>query len=160
MTERLWTPWRMQYIASDKSARGCIFCDLPAEDNDRENLIVARSSRAFIILNAYPYTSGHVVVVPYEHVPDLEQLDEETLLDIALMMNRATAALRRMAKPDGFNLGANIGKAGGAGLADHVHLHVVPRWVGDSNFMPAIADTRLLPQTLLNTYDELLAAGI
>ena len=160
MTERLWTPWRMQYIASDKSARGCIFCDLPAEDNDRENLIVARSGRSFIILNAYPYTSGHLAVVPYQHVPDLEELDEETLLDLTLMMNRATAALRRTAKPDGFNLGANIGKAGGAGFADHVHLHVVPRWVGDSNFMPAIADTRLLPQTLLDTYDELIAAGI
>ena len=98
--------------------------------------------------------------MPYRHVPDLEKLDEETLLDIALMMNRATTALRRMVAPDGFNIGANIGKAAGAGFADHVHLHVVPRWVGDSNFMSTISDTRLLPQTLLDTYDQLIGAGI
>ena len=160
MTERLWTPWRMQYITSDKTGKGCVFCDLPAENNDRDNLIVARSDHSFIILNAYPYTSGHLVVVPFRHVPSLEELDEHTLLDLSLLTNRATAALRRVMKPAGFNIGANIGKAAGAGIADHFHLHVVPRWVGDSNFMPAIADTRLLPQMLLDTYDELIAAGI
>ena len=160
MTERLWTPWRMQYITSDKTGRGCVFCDLPAENNDRDNLIVVRSDHSFIILNAYPYTSGHLVVVPFRHVPSLEELDEHTLLDLSLLTNRATAALRRVMKPAGFNLGANIGKAAGAGIADHFHLHVVPRWVGDSNFMPAIADTRLLPQMLLDTYDQLIAADI
>ena len=160
MTERLWTPWRMRYITSDKTGGGCIFCDLPAENNDRDNLIVVRSDHSFIILNAYPYTSGHLVVVPFQHVPSLEELDEHTLLDLSLLTNRATAALRRVMQPAGFNLGANIGKAAGAGIADHFHLHVVPRWVGDSNFMPAIADTRLLPQMLLDTYDELIAAGI
>ena len=160
MTERLWTPWRMQYITSDKTGRGCVFCDLPAENNDRDNLIVVRSDHSFIILNAYPYTSGHLMVVPFRHVPSLEELDEHTLLDLSLLTNRATAALRRAMKPAGFNLGANIGKAAGAGIADHFHLHVVPRWVGDSNFMPAIADTRLLPQMLLDTYDELVAADI
>ena len=160
MTERLWTPWRMQYITSDKKGGGCVFCDLPAENNDRDNLIVVRSDHSFIILNAYPYTSGHLVVVPFRHVASLEELDEHTLLDLSLLTNRATAALRRVMKPAGFNLGANIGKAAGAGIADHFHLHVVPRWVGDSNFMPAIADTRLLPQMLLDTYDQLIAADI
>lgn len=160
MTERLWSPWRIQYVAAEKCGENCIFCNLASENNDRDNLILARSSHSFALLNAYPYTSGHMMIVPFEHVPGLENLDQTTLLDLMLLTNRATAALRRATHPDGFNIGVNVGKTAGAGIPGHIHLHIVPRWIGDSNFMPTIADTRVLPQMLSDTYDNLVAAGI
>ncbi|MBI2939082.1 MAG: HIT domain-containing protein [Chloroflexi bacterium] len=159
MTERLWTPWRMEFIVSKKDGE-CIFCAKPREARDRENYILARGVHAYIILNAYPYNNGHLMAVPYAHVPTLEQLDPATAAELMALTQRSLVALRRALSPDGFNVGMNIGRAAGAGIADHVHLHVVPRWSGDTNFMPVIADTRLLPELLAATRERLMQAGI
>lgn len=149
----------MDFIMS-KKGDGCIFCTKPREQNDRENYILARGTHCFVILNAYPYNNGHLMVVPYAHVATLEQLDAATCAEMMELTKRCVAVLRRTMTPDGFNIGANIGSAAGAGIADHVHLHVVPRWVGDTNFMPVIGDTRLLPELLRSTYDRLQAGGL
>jgi ATP adenylyltransferase len=126
--------------------------------DDRENLVLLRGQRAFLILNRYPYNNGHFMSVPYEHVPSLEDLDAPTLTEMMLLVNRGLAALRAVSAPDGFNLGVNLGHVAGAGVADHVHIHAVPRWQGDTNFMPVVGDMRVVPQTWLQTYDSLKAA--
>jgi ATP adenylyltransferase len=130
----------------------CIFCDLPAAQDDAASLIVQRGARAYVILNRYPYNNGHLMVVPYQHVPSFEALDPSTLGEIMGLVNQALAALRAMYNPQAFNLGANIGSAAGAGIADHVHMHVVPRWAGDTNFMTAVAGIRVIPEDLQETY--------
>lgn len=159
--KRLWTPWRMAYIESDKSAGdGCLFCEKARESRDRENLILRRGKRTFVILNLYPYNNGHLMVVPYDHCGSLEQLDAETLAEMMLQAKRCVEVLRRAMAPNGFNVGINIGRPAGAGLESHVHLHVVPRWSGDSNFMPVLDDTRLIPEDLSSTYERLTRAGI
>ncbi len=155
--ERLWAPWRMKYLRSDHS-EGCIFCQKAAEDRDRENYILFRGRRCYILLNLYPYSNGHLMVAPYEHLPSLEDLAEETLAEMMCLVSKALTLLRRAVNPAGFNVGANIGKAAGAGFDDHVHIHIVPRWHGDTNFMPVLADTRVIPEFLDDTYDLLLAA--
>lgn len=172
--EHLWSPWRMTYLrGADPAAEaqagqstspilgtrplgpvGCIFCDLPAQDRDADNLIVRRGRLAFVILNRYPYNNGHLMVVPYAHVPSLEQLDAPTLAEFMALTQQALATLRRMYAPDAFNLGANIGGAAGAGIAEHVHLHVVPRWAGDTNFMSTVAGTRVIPEDLRDTWRQ------
>lgn len=155
--ERLWTPWRMEYILSKKSGQ-CIFCDMLEAGDDRSCYILHRGQRAFVVLNRYPYNNGHLMVVPYEHVASLEDLDEKTLSELMQLVNKGMAALRETMNPHGFNIGANLGKAAGAGVDDHVHIHVVPRWEGDTNFMTTLANTRMVPEMLDQTCSRLGAA--
>jgi ATP adenylyltransferase len=148
----LWSPWRMEYILAPKTDNGCIFCNGLKEPDGTDNLIVFRGSKAFVMLNRYPYTSGHLMVVPYEHQASLDLLESGSRTDIMDLSARALQVLEALYKPQGFNLGMNIGIAAGAGILDHVHLHVVPRWVGDTNFMLSISQTRVLPELLEETY--------
>ena len=153
--DHLYTPWRMAYIRGEKKlVEGCVFCNAVQQADD-EALIVARSSHVFVILNRYPYNNGHLMVVPYEHVATQETLSDEALLDLMQTTNRALAALRQLYRPTAFNLGANLGQAAGAGIAEHFHLHIVPRWNGDVSFMSVVSNTRVVPDTLENTYREL-----
>ena len=159
--QRLWTPWRMAYLKAPKGAvtGGCIFCDKirAGVEHDRENFVLLRGARAFVMLNLYPYANGHMLVAPYEHTGELESLDGETLKEMMLLVGKGIRALRRVMGPQGFNVGANLGRAAGAGVEDHVHLHIVPRWNGDTNFMPVLSDLRMIPELLPQTYESLLA---
>jgi ATP adenylyltransferase len=151
---RLWAPWRLEYIKGPKSDE-CIFCVKTAGGDDRANYIVTRGEHCFVMLNAYPYNNGHVMVAPYEHVPTIEDLDDDALLDLMHLSQRSLQAIREAYSPDGFNLGVNQGAVAGAGVEDHVHLHVVPRWGADTNFMPVIGSTRVLPQSLDDSWETL-----
>lgn len=155
--ERLWTPWRMAYIKGEERHAGCVFCDLPAagEEHDPSNLILARGTRAFVIMNKFPYNTGHVMVAPTRHVAGWEELDAEELTEVSAWSQRVIGALKRALGPEGFNIGINQGVTAGAGIADHVHLHVVPRWGGDTNFMMSVGDTKVLPESLDDTYARL-----
>ncbi len=157
MMKHLWSPWRLEYLGG-RRAEGCIFCQAANGSDDVANLVLLRGERAFLILNRYPYNNGHLMVVPYAHVPSLEDLDSQTLTEIMLLLNRSLAALRSSLDPNGFNVGANLGKAAGAGIDEHVHLHVVPRWLGDTNFMPVVGDVRVIPETWQQTYERLKEA--
>jgi ATP adenylyltransferase len=148
----LWSPWRMEYIQAPKTEEGCIFCDGLKKADGPENLIVFRGPKAFVMLNRFPYTSGHLMVVPYEHKPSLDLLESNSRLDIMDLAARALQVLEILYSPQGFNIGMNIGSAAGAGVLDHVHLHVVPRWAGDTNFMSSISQTRVLPELLQETF--------
>jgi ATP adenylyltransferase len=156
---RIWTPWRMAFIRGEKAVN-CIFCLKASETQDRENFVVARAKFNLILLNIYPYTTGHLMIAPYVHQANLVQLESEVTAEMMDLARRATRVLRQAYQTESFNIGMNIGAAAGAGIADHVHLHVVPRWQGDSNFMPVLGDARLIPETLDVTYDRLLQAGI
>ena len=146
----------MAYIRGDKHpVDGCLFCNKALADDDDTEQIVARSDHVYVTLNRYPYNNGHLMVIPYAHVDTPEALAKEALTDLMVMTNRAIAALRQLYNPQGFNLGANIGTAAGAGIAEHYHFHIVPRWQGDANFMTAVSQTRVIPDTLDNTYNEL-----
>jgi len=153
--ELLWSPWRLQYVSSSKH-EGCIFCDAPKREDGKQ--ILHRGKHSFIIINAFPYNSGHVMVVPFRHVPTLELLTEEEAIEIHKNVVRSMRAIRKTYKPDGFNIGVNVGSAAGAGVAGHVHVHVVPRWVGDSNFMTILSNTKVLPELLADTYSKLKPA--
>jgi ATP adenylyltransferase len=153
----LWAPWRIEYIRGPKPDE-CIFCAAAASSEDAAHGVVHRGERCLVMVNAYPYNSGHLMVAPYRHVGGLEELDANELAEVSALTNRALGALRAVMAPDGFNLGVNLGEVAGAGFADHVHQHVVPRWEGDTNFMPAIADTRVMPQALEATRAEVAAA--
>jgi ATP adenylyltransferase len=155
--KHLWSPWRLEYLTEPK-ADDCIFCEAARGSDDREYLVMHRGERAFMILNRYPYNNGHFMVVPYAHVPSLENLDVPTLSEMMQLLNRGLGALRRAMAPDGFNVGANLGSVAGAGIEEHVHLHAVPRWQGDTNFMPVVGDMRVVPQTWTQTYDDIKAA--
>ncbi|MCD6559426.1 HIT family hydrolase [Thermococci archaeon] len=150
----IWAPWRIEYIRSPKHD-GCIFCDFPKENRDRERLILYRGEHAFVIMNNYPYNPGHVMIAPYRHVGKWEELTDEELLDMMKLSQLMIKALKRSMNPDGFNLGVNLGRVAGAGIEDHVHIHIVPRWNGDTNFMPVVADTKIIPESLEETYKEL-----
>jgi ATP adenylyltransferase len=152
--ERLWAPWRMEYIESEKSDE-CIFCAALESDDDAEKYVLHRGQHGFVLLNAYPYTSGHLMVAPNEHVDSLEALDGDTLLELMRLTQRSLGAIGENYGPEGFNIGVNQGKVAGAGVEDHVHLHVVPRWAGDTNFMPVVGGARVLPQSLADSYDAL-----
>lgn len=154
--KQIWTPWRRRYVKSvtKRVITGCVFCqkiDMP----DHEEHVIARSTHVYVTLNRYPYSNGHLMVVPYAHVATQEQLDEAALLDLMLMVNRSLAVLRRAYNPQAFNLGANIGEAAGAGVAAHYHFHIVPRWEGDANFMTSVGDTRIIPNSLDDCFNDL-----
>ncbi|MBL7119595.1 MAG: HIT domain-containing protein [Dehalococcoidia bacterium] len=152
--EHIWAPWRIEFILGEKP-EGCILCQKPKEKDDKSGLILYRGEKNFVILNKFPYNPGHLMISPYRHVPDLEDLTDDELLEHFDLVRRSSRALRRAFNPAGFNIGLNIGKPAGAGIGDHIHTHVVPRWEGDTNFMPVLADTRVLPEALASTYDKL-----
>jgi ATP adenylyltransferase len=155
--QQMWTPWRMAYIRREKRP-GCIFCEMLDAADDAANFILHRGELAFLVLNRYPYNNGHLMAVPYRHVDTLEALSPEETISMMALVTLGMQALRRTAHPHGFNIGVNIGKVAGAGVLDHVHTHIVPRWEGDANFMPVLGDVRLIPQDLSETYSELRAA--
>ena len=150
--KRLWAAWRMKYIGSANKETGCIFCNALSKKDDDTNLIVMRGERAFVILNKFPYTSGHLMVAPVAHKATLEELDAAARAEIMELTSFSMTVLRKVYNPQAFNLGANIGEAAGAGVPGHVHMHIVPRWNGDTNFMTSIGDVRVLPETLEETY--------
>jgi len=154
----LWTPWRYRYIADAAKDTGCIFCDAVAANDDAKTQIVHRGTSCFVILNRYPYTSGHVMVVPYAHVADLGAADPEMLSEMMRIAQRVQEALQKIYRPDGYNLGMNLGRAAGAGVTGHLHMHVLPRWAGDANFMTVISETRVEPEELATTYEKLRKA--
>jgi ATP adenylyltransferase len=153
----IFAPWRIEYIKGEKY-EGCIFCDFPRENNDEERLILYRGEYSFIIMNNYPYNPGHVMVAPYRHVSPLEELTDEETLDMMNNTKMIIKAIKSTMNPDGFNLGINLGRIAGAGIEDHIHFHVVPRWDGDTNFMPVLADVKVIPQAIEETYEQLRKA--
>ena len=155
--ERLWAPWRMRYIENADSSPGCIFCSKPAENSDQENLILWRGEKTFAILNAFPYSNGHLMITPYQHTADLDDLTDEEMLEMMAAARRGVNVLKAAFKPDGFNIGVNLGRVAGAGIADHIHIHIVPRWSGDTNFMPVLGEVRVIPESLQVVYQRLKA---
>lgn len=156
--DQIWSPWRMNYIMNHEKKASCVFCAVVDLSDGFDNLIVARGKTAFVILNRFPYTSGHLMVVPYAHIAELEQLDSDTRAEIMDLIVKASQVLKVIYRPEGFNIGANIGAAAGAGVAAHLHFHIVPRWAGDSNFMSTLANTRVLPESLEDTYNRVTQA--
>ena len=154
----LWTPWRYQYVTGTGGTQECVFCAAARGENDRATLVVHRTESSFVILNRYPYTNGHVMIVPCRHVATLNDLPDSTLAEMMLLARDAELHLRRLYRPDGVNLGLNIGQAAGAGIAEHVHMHALPRWFGDTNFMTVAGETRVLPEALEVTWERLRAA--
>jgi ATP adenylyltransferase len=150
VTERLWAPWRLEYVQGADDAQGCVFCTA-LEGDDEERLVVHRGRSAFVLLNRYPYASGHLMVAPRRHVGDLGGLTDDEALEIHRLAAHGLRVLGDVYGPDGYNLGWNLGRPAGAGVVDHVHLHVVPRWAGDTNFMPVLADVRVLPEHLIES---------
>jgi ATP adenylyltransferase len=154
--DHLWTPWRFDYISRIGHAEaGCVFCRILSEQSDRENLIVCRGQSAFVILNLFPYTSGHMLIVANRHIPFLQDAASHELHEIMELAQQCESALRAEYQPDGFNLGFNLGRAAGAGVASHLHMHVVPRWAGDGNFLSTVSETRVLPEELPQTWQRL-----
>ena len=156
--DRLWSPWRARYIASgvDSQTDECVFCRIANDsEHDDENLVLHRSRLAFVVLNLYPYISGHLMVVPYLHTAEFDSMPKEITDEMMDLTKRAQTALREVYSPAGFNLGMNLGAAAGAGVADHIHVHLLPRWSGDTNFMTTVGETRVLPEDLQTTYSKL-----
>jgi ATP adenylyltransferase len=158
--DRLWAPWRSEYIASggnaDAESPGCIFCNLNSDpNNDEARFILHRASYNFIVLNTYPYISGHLLIVPYEHIGELDAAPKETTDELMDLTKRSQTALRDVYQPEGFNIGMNLGRPAGAGIVDHIHIHVLPRWTGDTNFMATVAETRVISEDLTTTYQKL-----
>ena len=153
----LWSPWRFQYVSEGTKSDRCVFCDKAGADPslDRENLILHRGLTNFVLLNLYPYTTGHTMIAPYAHVPMLADLEVETRREMMELASRIQSSLEAAYHPEGYNLGMNLGKCAGAGVAGHLHLHVLPRWTGDSSFMTVVGETRTIPEDLLTTYDKL-----
>jgi ATP adenylyltransferase len=156
--DHLWTPWRYRYVSTFAEAVGCLFCRVSAETDDRKNHILLRAKLNFVMLNRYPYSSGHLMIAPYAHVATLEESDPLALQEMMSLAQRAETVLRSVYRPDGLNLGMNVGRSAGAGIPGHLHLHVLPRWSGDTSFMTTVADTRVLPEDLETTYERLSAA--
>jgi ATP adenylyltransferase len=160
----LWSPWRYTYVSSVSPADStsaqdsCLFCRVASESNDAQNYVVLRAERSFILLNRYPYTTGHLMIAPYAHVATLEEAEAATLEEIMRLAQRAEKALRAVYRPSGLNLGFNIGESAGAGIAGHVHMHALPRWAGDTSFITTISETRVLPEALETTYEKLREA--
>jgi ATP adenylyltransferase len=154
----LWTPWRYAYVSSAGKTQDCVFCEAVKSGDDAKAGIVYRGERCFVILNAFPYTPGHVMVVPYAHVDELQKLPAEAAHEMMDLSQRMESVLRELYRPDGINLGMNIGKAAGAGIAGHIHMHVLPRWVADANFLSVVGETRILPETLDVTWKRISGA--
>ncbi|MBI5178578.1 MAG: HIT domain-containing protein [Nitrospinae bacterium] len=150
----LWAPWRLNFILNEKE-KGCVFCAKVAENDDRKNLILHRGKLNYIILNLFPYNNGHLMVVPYRHFGDLTELTADEGAEMMALTQKSVAAITERFHPQGFNVGMNLGAAAGAGIADHLHMHLVPRWNGDTNFMPVLAETKVMPQHIESTYDSL-----
>lgn len=153
--ENIFAPWRMAYIQVSKDPKGCIFCDFPKEDDDEERLILHRGKLCFVIFNAYPYNPGHLMVAPYRHTAEYERLSDEEMLEMNRLGGRCISVLKKVMDPHGFNMGINLGKVAGAGFDGHLHLHIVPRWNGDTNFMPVLADVRVVAEDLSVTYRKM-----
>jgi ATP adenylyltransferase len=151
----VWAPWRIEYIRAEKPT-GCILCDKPKETKDKENYILYRGKKNFIMLNSYPYNPGHLLIAPYRHISGLEELTEAERNEHYELVSRSIVVLRKVLKPAGFNLGANLGRVAGAGIEDHFHSHIVPRWQGDNNFMPVLGEAKVIPQALEDTYQTLI----
>ena len=153
--EQIWAPWRMEYITKDKSGE-CIFCSLPKSGDDKSNFILFKGKYCFIIMNIYPYNSGHLMVSPYRHFACITALDKDESMEIIDLTKKCVQILRNVTNPDGFNVGFNLGKSAGAGYDDHIHNHIVPRWTGDTNFMAVLAETKIHPEHLQHSYEKLV----
>lgn len=151
---RLWSPWRMQYVVGEKP-EGCVFCRAPQEDQDTENLILLRGRHCYVMMNRYPYNNGHLMIIPYAHVDSPLKMNPDELMELMQLVNVCLEVLQEAAHPDGFNIGMNLGAAAGAGIKDHVHMHIVPRWMGDTNFMPVLGETRVIIEALEQSYAKL-----
>jgi ATP adenylyltransferase len=156
--DHLWSPWRYQYVTTAGAPDECVFCAAAKSTDDRESLVVYRGASNFVILNRFPYTSGHAMVIPYDHVATLESMDEATATELMLLARRTEKHLRALYHADGLNVGINIGRAAGAGVAGHIHMHVLPRWSGDTNFMTCVGETRVMPEDLEISWEKLTAA--
>lgn len=156
--DRLWSPWRYRYVSKASPQDACIFCSKPAEERDEENYILLRAGFNYLLLNLYPYTTGHLMVAPYAHVANLDELPRETAAEMMDLTQRAVRALREVYRPQGLNVGMNLGECAGAGIAGHAHMHVLPRWTGDANFMTTVGETRVMPEDLPETWRRLRAA--
>ncbi len=154
----LWTPWRYAYVSGTQKSPGCVFCDAVNAGDDAKTRIVYRGTGCFVILNTFPYTPGHVMIVPYAHLDELQKLPVEAANEMISLSQRMETVLRELYRPDGINLGMNIGKAAGAGIAGHIHMHVLPRWVADANFLSVVGETRILPETLEETWKRMTKA--
>ena len=158
-TDRLWAPWRMKYITGiEKRDEGCIFCSKPQQsrERDRDNLLLHRGEKCFVLMNLFPYNNGHLMIIPYQHTSDILNIDAETSAELWALVCKSKSALTAVMRPDGFNIGMNIGRVAGAGIDQHVHMHIVPRWNGDTNFMPVVGETKVISQSLSDAYDALL----
>lgn len=158
--EYLWAPWRSIYVKEKPDRQSCVFCIAAGSENDEETLVIHRGAGAFVMLNRYPYTSGHLMIAPYQHVSRLGQVELTVLEEIARMTQTAERVLEGIYRPGGLNLGMNLGEAAGAGIEQHIHLHVLPRWMGDANFMTTVGNTRVIPETLETTYAKVRAAFV
>ena len=152
--KHIWAPWRIEYIQRGKT-KGCILCDKPGQSSDAQNWILYRGDKNFVIMNAYPYNPGHLMIAPYRHIASLEQLTDDELHEHFEIVSRSIKILKEVFNPAGFNIGINMGKVAGAGIDDHFHTHIVPRWQGDNNFMPVISDVKVVPEALAETYQKL-----
>ena len=156
---RLWAPWRMEYLMSGGNSDGCIFCVKPPQDDDESNFILLRTEHSFVMLNAYPYNNGHLMIAPYRHAGSFTELSTEERADLIETVAHGERILERAFSPQGMNVGVNLGHCAGAGIPGHLHVHIVPRWEGDTNFMPVVGETRVLPETLSQTYERLKACA-
>lgn len=155
--DKLWAPWRLKYIRQSKKMKGCLFCKVAKANFDKENLVVMRSKYVFSILNKFPYNNGHLMICPYRHLKNFSSLNNDEVLDLFSVLNRMQCLLKDVLSPDGFNIGMNIGRVSGAGIPNHIHIHIVPRWREDTNFMPVLFDTKIISQSLDDLYDKLYA---
>ncbi len=151
----IWAPWRMKYIVGEKE-KNCLFCQVAKEKKDRKNCLLFRGQKCFVLLNTFPYNNGHLMITPYRHLANLEDLNRKELNELMELVSKSVGWLKKALAPEGFNIGMNLGKIAGAGIEDHLHIHVVPRWSGDSNFMPTIAQVKVIPELLKVTYRKLL----
>ena len=154
----LWAPWRIEYITDTTQNEGCVFCERIAGETDRKNLIVYRGETAFVIMNKYPYNNGHLLIVPYQHTSDMGALKDSERLELFQLLERSQAVLSKTMHPQGFNIGMNVGRLAGAGIVEHLHFHVVPRWGGDTNFMPIVGHTKVISEALEKTCERLAEA--
>jgi ATP adenylyltransferase len=152
--KRLWAPWRIEYILGEKEGK-CIFCEKPKHDKDEDNYILFRGKRCLVMLNAYPYNNGHLMIAPYRHLDSVEDLEDDEAREMMEILSQMITLLKKVLRPEGFNVGMNLGSVAGAGIVDHLHLHVVPRWKGDTNFMPLISNTKIISESLRKTYQKL-----